>query len=236
VTAGDPSASSRRAIIFDLDGVLIDSETLQYEAYSQVLARYGVRVSIEEYAAQWIATGCGPEYAVQTFGLPVTPDELRAQRSAVYPAIMRERVTLMPGAAAALTRFAPHFALAVATNSNQSDVSFVMDHFDLRGSFAAIVTREHYDRAKPAPDAYRAAAAQLNVAPSACLVVEDTQRGVLAAHRAGAHAVAVPNALTRDNDFSVAVAVLNDLDELTVEVANQLLARGARAISETFRT
>ena len=229
MTAGAESpALSRRAIIFDLDGVLIDSEALQYEAYSQVLARYGATVSIQEYAAHWIATGRGPEYAVQTFALPVTPDELRAMRSAVYPAIMRERVTLMPGAADALTRLAPHFPLAVATNSNQQDVSFVMDHFGLRHFFAAIVTRDHYDHAKPAPDAYLTAAARLGVAPSACLVVEDTYRGVVAAHRAGARAVAVPNALTRHNDFSLAAAVLNGLDELTVAAVDRLLAHAAQ--------
>ena len=215
---------SSGAVIFDLDGVLIDSEALQYKAYSRVLARYGVRVSIEEYAAYWITAGNGPEHAVDTYALPLSPGELRALKSAVYHDILRDEVTLMPGALDALTRLHPHFPLAVATNSSRRDVAFVMEHFGVGQFFAALVTREDYAAAKPQPDAFLAAADRLGVAARVCLVVEDAHRGILAAHRAGATVVAVPNSFTRDNDFSLAAAVLPSLDELTVARVEQLLA------------
>src|SRR5882724_6082209 len=100
------------AVIFDLDGVLIDSEALQYQAYSQVLARFGAQVSADEYGEQWIAAGSGPEYAVRKFGLPIAPDALRALKHPVYHQILRQAVALMPGARAAVTRLHPHFPLA----------------------------------------------------------------------------------------------------------------------------
>ena len=212
-------------VIFDLDGVLIDSEALQYKAYSEVLSRFGISVSLEEYAAHWIAAGRGPEYVIRTHGLQMHPDELRAMKHPVYHDILRREVTLMPGATAALLRLQPHFPLALATNSNRQDVSFVLDHFDLRRFFTAIVTREDYRRAKPQPDAFVAAAARLGVAPDACVVIEDAQRGVLAACRAGAAVVAVPHRLTRDSDFSLAAVVLPDLDALTVDVVRHAAAR-----------
>ena len=214
-----------RAVIFDLDGVLIDSEALQYQAYSQVLERFGVRVTRDEYATHWIAAGRGPEYAVRQFRLPLAPDELRALKHPVYHQLLQEHIRLMPGATAALRRLQPRFALAVATNSNRDDVGFVLDHLDLRRYFAAVVVRDDYARAKPEPDAFLVAASRLGIAAAACVVVEDSYRGVVAAHRAGAVVVAIPNRFTRGGDFSLAELVLPNLDALAVEVIHGLLAQ-----------
>jgi len=211
------------AVIFDLDGVLIDSEHLQYQAYSEVLARFGVRVTRDEYAEHWIAGGRGPEYAVEKFALPLAPGELRELKHPVYHQLLRHQVTSMPGAVAALQRLQPHFALAVATNSNSDDVGFALDHLNLRRFIAAVVVRGDYARAKPAPDAFLTAATRLGVAAAACVVVEDSYRGIVAAHRAGAPAVAVPNEFTRGSDFSLAAAVLGSLDELSVELIERLV-------------
>ena len=212
-------------VIFDLDGVLIDSEGLQYAAYSRVLERFGVQVSEAVYATHWIARGRGPEYAVERFRLPLAPDELRALKGPVYHDLLRRDVTLMPGVTGVLTRLAPHFPLAVATNSNRADVGFVMEHFGLGPFFRAVVTREDYPQAKPEPDAYRTAAAHLALPAAQCVVVEDAYRGVVAAHRAGATVVAVPNRFTRGSDFSLAAVVLADLDALSVELVQSLATR-----------
>jgi HAD superfamily hydrolase (TIGR01509 family) len=205
--------------------VIVDSEALQYAAYSTVLQRFGVRVTAAEYAAHWIAAGRGPEYAVQTYALPISADALRALKDPVYHDILRQQATLMRGTTEMLARLRPHVALAIATNSNRQDVAFVLDHFDLRRFFAAVVTREDYELAKPNPDAYLAAAARLGTAPGSAVVVEDSYRGVLAAHRAGAPVVAIPNAFTHGSDFSLAAIVLQSLDELTVALVERLLAR-----------
>ena len=211
-------------VIFDLDGILIDSEGLQYAAYSRVLARFGVEVSESAYGRHWIAEGRGPEYAVETFHLPLAPDDLRALKRPVYHDLLRRAVTLMPGVADVLPRLAPHFPLAVATNSNRADVGFVMQHFGLGPFFRAVVTREDYPRAKPEPDAYRTAAARLALPTAQCVVIEDAYRGVLAAHRAGATVVAVPNRFTSSSDFSLAAVVLPHLDALSVDLVQSLAA------------
>ena len=214
------------AIIFDLDGVLLDSEGLQYHAYARVLRDFGVTVTLEEYAQHWIAAGHGPEYAVRTYHLPVDAPRLRTLKHPVYQEILRQRAALMPGALDALARLHARFPLGLATNSIRTDVAFVMDHFGLRRFFASIITREDYVLPKPNPDAFLAAAAGLNTAPHVCLVVEDAHKGIVAARRAGAVPVAVPNAYTRGNDFSLAAAVLSSLEELTVGLVERLLASG----------
>jgi HAD superfamily hydrolase (TIGR01509 family) len=128
----------------------------------------------------------------------------------------------MPGAAAALARLHPHCTFAVATNSNRDDVAFVLDHFDLRRFFTAVVVRDDYARAKPEPDAFLTAATRLGLAATECVVVEDSYRGVVAVHRAGAQAIAVPNAFTRNNDFALAAVVLHSLDELSVSLIERV--------------
>jgi len=220
--------SYRSAVIFDFDGVLIDSEGLQYQAYSMVLERFQVCVSREEYAAHWIAAGRGPEYAVRTYHLPVTPAQLRALKQPLYHDLLRQHVELMPGVQAALRRLLPHHALGIATNSNQEDVNYVLRRFGLDGYFRAVVTREAYTSAKPEPDAYLIAAERLGFAPAQCVVIEDAERGVIAAHRAGARPVAVPNPFTASNDFSLARRIVTSLDEVTLELISAVLTEDER--------
>ncbi|HVM96524.1 MAG TPA: HAD family phosphatase [Candidatus Acidoferrales bacterium] len=216
-----PSAS--HAVIFDLDGVLIDSEALQHKAYSTVLQRFGVSVDKPTYARHWIAEGRGPEFAVETYRLPLLPEQLRSEKSGIYFDILRHEVALMSGAPEALKRLEPHFRLAVATNSSRREVEFILQRFELASYFTAIVTREDYANAKPAPDAFLKAAELLQTPPALCLVVEDAQRGVLAAHRAGIKVVVVPNEYTRNSDFSLAERVLNGLSELDAALVDTVL-------------
>ena len=210
-------------IIFDLDGVLIDSEELQYKAYRQVLGEFGVDVGREEYAREWIAGGRGPEYAVRAYGLPCSPADLRARKNPVYHRIMRDEIRLMRYVVPTLERLSSHFPLAVATNSNTADVGYVMHRFQLLPYFNAVITREAYSGAKPEPDAFLTAARALGQPASDCVVIEDAHKGVLAAHRAGAHIIAVPHAFTAANDFSLADRVIGSLDELTVELVDEVL-------------
>ena len=217
------------AVIFDFDGVLIDSEGLQYKSYLEILARYDVWVSLEEYCEFWIAAGCGPEHAVEKYALPITPEQLRELKNPVYHQILRNEVTLMPDVVAVLARLSERFPLALATNSNRTDVGFAFEHFDLGRYFTATITRDDYASAKPEPDAFVTAAARLALAPHRCVVVEDAYKGIIAARRAGTKVVAVPNDYTRANDFSAADTILNRLDELTVEVVERLIELPSRA-------
>lgn len=211
-------------ILFDFDGVLIDSEALHFRAYNEVLERYDIQVDQTTYAREWIAAGHGTQYAVETFGLPMTPDELKKAKDPVYNALLRAEVRLMPGVEAALQRLAASFPLVVATNSPVADVGFVLDRFGLRDHFTDVVTRERYQTPKPAPDCFLAAAEAIRLPPASCLVVEDAYKGVAAAAAGGFPCVAIPHTLTEDNDFSTAARILDSLDQLTVALVEELTA------------
>lgn len=213
----------RYGVIFDLDGVLIDSEGLYYRAYSEVLKPYGVTVSREEYEQYWIAQGNGPEYIVEKHNLPIAPDELRQLRSPVYLQLLEREVKLMPYVEEALSRLTSHFALTVATNSNREHLDAVLQRMNIARFFPMTVARQDYRQAKPQPDAFLTAAAKLGLAPTQCVVIEDTYKGVMAATSAGIRCIAVPNEYTLRNDFSRASLVLSGLQELTPEVVWELL-------------
>jgi len=211
-----------RGVLFDLDGTLADSEPLQWEAFRRVLRPFGVDVGCEEYRRHWIAVDGGAEYACRTYGLPVTAAELRTLKANAYRALIARGVAARPGARAALARLGATHRLALATNSVRDEADVVLAHVGVRDLLHAVVTREDYAAAKPAPDAYVAAARALGLAPGECVVVEDTTRGVLAGRAAGCTVVAVPNELTHDNDFSGAACRLGSLDELTLALLQDL--------------
>lgn len=207
-----------RGVLFDLDGVLADTERLHWEAYRSVLRQFGVDVGVEEYRVHWIAGGGGPEYACRTYALPLTPDELRALKAPRYQRLLAEGLTERAGARAALERLHPTHRLAVATNTARAEVDTILGRLGMTSFVDAIVAREDYVHAKPAPDAYLTAAAALGLSPAECVVVEDTERGVRAGVAAGMRVVAVPHDLTHDNDFTACVRRLEHLDALTVEL------------------
>lgn len=210
-------------VIFDLDGVLIDSEGLYYRAYSEVLKPYGVTVSREEYEDYWIARGDGPEYIVAKHNLPMSPDDLRQLRSPVYLRLLETEVTLMPHVETTLSLLSSHYALTVATNSNREHLDAVLRKFAIDRFFPLTVARQDYLKAKPQPDAFLTAVRKLGLQPSQCVVIEDTYKGVTAAVQAGITCIAVPNDYTRRNDFSQASLVLPSLRDLTPQVVRSLL-------------
>jgi len=209
-------------VLFDLDGVLADTEPLHWTAYREVLLELGVDVGIEEYRNRFISRGGGPEYAVDRYRLPITADELRERKLPRYLALLRRGVQARPGARAAIERLRGGFRTAVATNSVRDEVDLILGSLGLAPLLDTVVTREDYRAAKPAPDAYLTAAARVGLGADECVVIEDTPRGLGAALAAGMRAIAMPNELTADNDFTGCCRQLAHLDELTPDLLRTL--------------
>jgi HAD superfamily hydrolase (TIGR01509 family) len=213
-----------RGILFDLDGTLADTEPLQWRAYRQALEPFGVDVDMEEYRVHWIGAEGGAEYACERYRLPIDVAELRRRKTTAYRTLIAEGVVACSGAREALERLAPHYRLAIATNSFRVEANLVLGHLGIAPRLEAVVAREDYAEAKPAPDAYRAAAAALGLPPAECVVIEDTARGVRAGVAAGCVVVAFATPLTFDNDFTGAAARIASLDELGPALLRDLSA------------
>ncbi|HEV7132755.1 MAG TPA: HAD family phosphatase [Gaiellaceae bacterium] len=209
------------AVVFDLDGVLIESE----EVWDAVREAY-VRERGGRYDAEIQRTMMGmssPEwshYLHETAGVPDEPGEINAEVVRRMLASYREHLPLFDGAAGAVRRLAASYPLAVASSSNRPLIDTVLDVSGLAACFRATVSSEEVAHGKPAPDVYLEAARRLDIAPANCAAVEDSHGGIRSAKAAGMWVVAIPNPSYPPDDDALAQAdvVIRSLDELTPEL------------------
>lgn len=181
------------AVIFDMDGVLVDSEPLHFATTNQVLARYGASLDRDVYTA---CTGMAEapffERVVAHLGLSARPDELvRARLALSLERLAADPLPPRDGIPECILGLVSSGrALAVASSAQRAQVELVVRRLGLVRLFGARVSIDDVSRGKPAPDLFLEAARRLRVEPAACLVVEDAVLGVQAARAAGMHAVA----------------------------------------------
>jgi HAD superfamily hydrolase (TIGR01509 family) len=208
------------AVVFDLDGVLIQSEEVWDEVREQFVRERGGRYDAEiQRAMMGMSSTEWSRYLHDTAGVPDRPaainDEVVRRMLAAY----RERLPLIDGAQDAVRRLAGSFRLAVASSSNRPLIDAVLRGAGLEEQFAATVSAEEVARGKPAPDVYLEAARRLGVHPARCAAVEDSHGGIRSAKAAGMRVLAVPNPTYPPDEEALAQAdvVLRSLSELTPE-------------------
>ena len=216
------------AVVFDLDGVLLDSEQLWDEAREELARERGGRW--HERAQRDMMGMSSPEwsrYMHDVIGLREPPEEIDAEVVRRIERRYRERLPLLPGAVEAVERLGARWPLGLATSSNREIIDLVLEVSRLGRFFRATVSSEEVERGKPAPDVFLEAARRLGVAPERSAVVEDSENGMLAGRTAGMRVVAIPNAHFPPGEQALAAAdvVLGSLDELTPEVVEPGPAR-----------
>jgi HAD superfamily hydrolase (TIGR01509 family) len=212
-------------LIFDLDGLLSDTEKLHRQAYQEALGLFGVALSDDQYDEHWIRNGKGIREFADQHGLDLDPMAVRPHKAARYRELVRARAKPMPGAVRVLDTLRHHKTLALATSSEQPDAYTVLETLGIVDAFSCIGTKANAARVKPAPDLFLWVASELQTEPSECLVLEDSERGITAARAAGMRSVAIPNEQTRGNDFSRATMMLTSLKELTREAIETVETR-----------
>ena len=209
-----------QAVVFDLDGVLIDSEQLWDEVREQLAGERGGRWHERAQAdmmgmssAEW------SRYMHDVIGLAESPEEINAEVVRRLLARYRESLPLLPGAAEAVERLAKHWPLGLASSSNREVIDAVLEQAGIAQLFRVTVSSEQVQRGKPAPDVYLEAARRLGVEPTLCAAVEDSSNGIRSAHAAGMRVLPIPNRHYPPSDDALALVdvVLRSLDELTPE-------------------
>jgi HAD superfamily hydrolase (TIGR01509 family) len=194
------------AVIFDFDGLIVDSETPEFEAHRQIFAEHGVELTPEEWRGEvgiWSATRNWFAKLSEITGRPVDPVALREEKRRRFWQIIK--MEPMPGVRALLDElYAAGVLLALASSAEASWINKATAQLDVIRYFQFIVTGDDVTHRKPHPEGYLLAAHRLGIEPARCVAVEDSQHGLAAAKAAGMKAIAIPNWLTAEHDLDAA--------------------------------
>jgi HAD superfamily hydrolase (TIGR01509 family) len=209
------------AVIFDLDGVLVDSEQVWDAARRRLTQDSGGRWG--ESATQDMMGMSSIEwsrYMHEELGVKMPPGEISAAVVERMEGLYREHLPLIPGAHEAVERVAARWPLGLASSANRPVIEVVLELSDLGDFFETTVSSEEVARGKPAPDVYLEAARRLRVDPALCAAIEDSNNGILSAHAAGMRVVAIPNRTFPPSEEALEAAdtAIPSLQELNREV------------------
>lgn len=182
------------AIIFDMDGLLIDSEPCWQEARESLALRYGrVWTEADSRAVMGVNTREWSMYMIEKLGLPLSIDDVRTEVVDRLLAIYRRAVPFLPGAEDVVRTCASIRPLAVASGSHPALLDVVLRHPTMQNRFQVVVSADEVPAGKPAPDVYLEAARRLGVTPDRCVCFEDSANGIMSGKRAGMTVIAVPS-------------------------------------------
>jgi HAD superfamily hydrolase (TIGR01509 family) len=216
------TSSQIDAVVFDLDGVIVDSEHVWDEVRETLARERGGRW--HDRAQADMMGMSSPEwsrYMHDVIGLRESPEEINAEVVRRMEERYANELPVLPGAVDAVRRVAPAFRLGVASSSNRALIDAVLGATGLADVFEATVSSEEVPRGKPAPDVYLEAARRLRVEPDRAAAIEDSANGIRSAHAAGFRVIAIPNARYPPADDALALAdrVLESIADLSPELS-----------------
>jgi len=224
-----------RAVIFDFDGVITDSEILHLRAFNYVLASYGTRFSTEEYYKHYLGL-CDSdlfELLIQKNILRVPHDAIDTlvkQKNRYFEQLAKTEGKIIEGVRPFLEMLKKHAVpMAICSGALRAEIELILADSGLRPFFDTIVSAEEVKKGKPDPEGFLMALARLSektpkpIAPAECVVIEDSHWGIEAANNAGMHSVAITNSYPADQ-LSMAEKVIDNLGELTIEDLRRLCA------------
>lgn len=217
------------AVVFDMDGVLIDSEQAWADAREELAReRGGTWPEGTQQRMMGMSSKEWSRFMRDELGVPMEPHEISDEVVARIERRFQEHLPILPHAREAVERLSESFPLAVASSSNRPVIDLVLDLAGLAEAFSATVSSEEVPRGKPSPDVYLEAARRLGTEADACVAVEDSTNGIRAARAAGMDVIAVPRPDYPPSADAVALAavVLRSLAELTPRVVERAATTG----------
>jgi HAD superfamily hydrolase (TIGR01509 family) len=204
-----------RAIIFDFDGVLADSEKWHFETYSEVFARYGHTIDETQYYKYWTSLGLGARGEIERFDLDLDPIAIRDEKRPLFSERCRDgSIELYQEAYEILERLSrTNKTLTIASGTASYDIIAILENAGVRDTFEEIIGCDAVPAIKPAPDLFLAMLERLGMPGSDCLVIEDAEKGMQAANQAAIPVIVIRTDETRTFDFSDADLVLESHTE-----------------------
>lgn len=210
-----------KAVIFDLDGLLVDSTPVQQEAMQRFVESFGkIYLKPKAHDEGMRIIDIIREYK-DIFDLPGSVEELYHKRQAIFFELVQTQLALFPGALPLLEKLrSRNLKLAIATSGDRDYLRLIMQKFpELQQYFSVVITSEDVRRGKPYPDVYEKTLVQLGVAPNEAVILEDSVNGIIAGKRANIQVICVPNRHYPDADYALADRVFESLIEVAQTIA-----------------
>jgi len=197
------------AILWDNDGVLVDTECLFFESTRRTLATIDIQLSREQFLDLSMRQGRSAFDLAIMRGWPTEQvANLKSERDLLYSEMLRNQTRILPGVAETLQALHGRMRMAVVTSSQRQHFDIIHADIGLTKYFEFVLAREDYDKTKPNPEAYLMALERLGMRAQSCVAIEDSERGLAAALAAGLRCLVIPNEITRICSFHGATAVL----------------------------
>ena len=223
-TAGQPCSRPVpiRGVLWDNDGVLVDTERLFYQANRELFQQHGVDLSERDFFNWYLADNCGAWHLLAQRGMDTGLfAAMREERNRRYSELLLDAaVAPIAGVTALLSALAPRLRMGVVTSSTGHHFGLIHERLDLLRHFRFVLTAECYVNSKPSPEPYLLGLERLGLRPEECVVVEDSPRGLQAASAAGMRCIVLRNALTRHYDFPGAWRIVDNMAALHAELAS----------------
>jgi HAD superfamily hydrolase (TIGR01509 family) len=204
-----------RAIFWDNDGVLVETEHLYFQATQEALASIGIELTRDDYIALFLVAGRGAWHIAEQRGVsPADIERLRDGRNARYSELLAQAPRLAAGVTEVLEALHGRYVMGVVTSSRRDHFDVIHRDTGLLKYFDFVLTAGDFTRVKPDPEPYIRAVARSGVPADACVAIEDSARGLESARAAGIRCIVVPTALTKQSDFAAADHVLASIGEL----------------------
>jgi len=204
----------KKYLLFDNDGVLVETEMWYYQASKKALGEWGLSLEFDRYMEIMVRGGTAWEIAQEHGYTQEQIDQKREQRDHYYQEYLQTQEIEIKGVVEVLRELKENYKMGIVTTSRRVDFDLIHRHRDIVKYMDFTLCVEEYPRAKPHPDPYLAGMAKFGASPEECLVIEDSKRGLSAAVNAGIECAVVHNEFTKTHDFSTAHYRLQTLKEL----------------------
>ena len=205
-----------RLIIFDLDGTLIHSQPLQYEAFNTIFSQYGPPITKKEWVKYWIHQSCTAKRWIEMKQLDLNHEKITIEKRKLYKKLVLEKLELKSGALELIKKLSVKYPLCIASATYLGGIKMIVKKFNIENYFSKLISDADVKNRKPAPDVFLVVAKLMKVSPKNCLVFEDSLAGLQAVQAAGMKCVICPDIFSNipSSKFQNADLIINNLNEI----------------------
>lgn len=205
-----------KAVIFDMDGVIVDTEPLLSKAVIKAFKNQKLNLTEKEYFEHWTRKGGNTKSFVQAKKVSFDFDRYRKEKREIYLDSLKLNVPIIQGVKEKIKQLSKTYKLALVSSSDKEFIDLILDKTELKKYFSIVVGGDEVKEEKPSPEGFLLAAKKMEVEPKECIVLEDAEKGIIAAKAAKMKVIAIPNKYTANNNFSKADLIAKNINEVEI--------------------